>query len=1203
MAVVTNIETEYFLCKTIKGHIYAKVVVRNKVGRIECWIRMYRIRNVNQKARQTGANVSRPESGNTPMGNTVHGNGNMTTNLHLNYYGSNYANASSTATQQMDPNAFTKPIADVLNGPSLKSPNVEECGYSDRIMQLTLGNSTITTQEAANAVVAYGKWPSKAAGMGEAIDKSSEPGTAACRFYTLTSVDWGTSNNQGWFWKFPDILKDQGIMGQNLNYHYLYRTGYVVHVQCNASKFHAGALFVGMIPECELQSMEDATTNSIPTDFFTTYPREQNFVFPHQIINLRTNNCATIIVPYISPNPMENPASHNNWTLVVYPLAILSYTTGASTTLGLTVSVAPMETQFNGLRSAAFQGIPTTYTIGSGQFVTTLRDVGIPVYPTFEPTDLHDIPGEFVNFLEPCRVGTLVTFKSSGATYNLDISNQAPGAQLFSWQLDLNQSWAASTYVARMAKFFVNYRGSLKLSFTFTGSALTTAKILLCYTPPGTAAPTNREEAMLSTSLVWDVGLQSTATLVIPWISETQYRMHNQGFKFTTAGYVSGWMQTRMIYPPGTATTARIFATLAAGDDFCFRIATDDAFYQGDEGEPGRPVNGPLHEREPQRVSEASTTAPPVSTGQSAALNAAETGQTSDATAASVMEVRTSSCSFSALSSSVENLLSRYALLYEDYRNYGRYSDTGYFGSAIQVPVTFESIQATAGVRAKFAAMTYSRFDLDLVVQVEVHQAVYQNLPTDYLVMSGPFQFQMLYTPPGLEAPPLELSDIQNSDARWFQPTTPSVYFKDTDPPANVRIPFVGIASVYANFYDGRATLDEDGQYGEFPGNTLGHIYVRPLWKPAKNPEGIFGVRYRVFARPVNIRAWCPRPLVTFKTSTTRILRTINVMPKRGSPLRLKHWDNKQPKTWMEDVVRQLPVVHTKDGPMYATPITEELAVAPYHWVVADYIGNESRYRMVWADKDHDLCCFKYDSDWVPKFCTCTKGYWSINRCMFDKVKFFKFASWMDELEVESDTVGDHMQRDLIQVSKKIPEGWCGSPLFCEHGICGIATASTDSTGFFTHLASVPHFPLTTSKWDAEEQGPLDWFQDAIANMGAIFGNGFSDAVRDRVNEACDSIPDVKDDVTKTTILMLIKAICACVLISRSYNPGETAACVGIMLGVDLLGSSPFEWLKQQLSKALGCPIAEEQGFVDWVKDFNACATAAKSLEWVGQKN
>lgn len=1200
--------TECYILKA-NGYKYAYVIsILNNKGHLTAVISLTRRRNVNHKARQTGANVSRPSSGNVPMGNTVHGMGNVVTNMHLNYYGSNYANASSTATQQMDPNAFTKPVVDVLNGPALKSPNVEECGYSDRIMQLTLGNSTITTQEAANAVVAYGKWPEKAMGMGEAIDKSTEPGTATCRFYTFDSKDWTATNNSGWYWQFPEKLKDQGMMGQNLNFHYLYRTGYAIHVQCNASKFHAGALFVAMIPEVQNSDMQDGD-GDIPTSFFTKHPKEQNFIFPHQIINLRSNNCATIIVPYVSPNPMECPAAHDNWTLVVYPLSILSYGTGASTTVSVTVSVAPMETQFNGLRNATFQGLPTTYTIGSGQFITTLHDVGIPIYPTFQPTDVHAIPGEFKNFLEPARVGTLVKFQSSGAQYNLDISNQAPGTKLFGWTLDLNQDWASGTYLGRLAKFYVNYRGSMKLSFTFTGSAMTTAKIILCYTPPGGVMPTTRQEAMLSTSIVWDIGLQSTVTLVIPWISETQYRLHNSGYKFTTAGFISGWMQTRMINPPGAPSPGRIFATLAAGDDFCFRIATDDAFYQGDEGTQGREPTGVKHDKQPPVVDEASTTANPITTGQSAALNAAETGQTSEATAASVMEVRHSNVHFSALATSVENLLSRYALIFEGFKNYGKYTEAGYFGSAFAIPITFETIQATAGIRAKFNAATYSRFDLDVTLHVEAHQISITSEPASrYVTMSSPWKFQCLYTPPGLEPPPLELNDIDNADARWFQPTTPSVYFSDVDPPANFRIPFVGIASVYANSYNGYPNLDGTGDYGTFPGNTLGAIYVRPLWKVPRDADGVLAVKLRVFVKPVNIRAWCPRPLVSLKTSTSRVMRTLAVeaMPKRKDE---RHHEKRVSdiKDWMIKDVQQLPVIQTNTGPMHVIPIGENKVIAPYHWVLADW--QEGKYKLLWADSDRDVVCFEHDVWYQPKICTCRKGYWSANMCMFNTTKRFRFSTWAPEVEVESEVRGDHTQLDCIQVSKPIPDGWCGSPLFCEHGICGMATASTDTSGFFTHIASMPFVQMPgSSKWDADEQGPIleqgigSWFSECMSDLGRTFGSGVYDSVHRQVKEVIKRVEEPKSDIIKTCVKWLVKAICACVLISRSWNPGETAACVGVMLGVDLLCGSPFDWLKKKIQDLFELNEVEEQGPIDWIKDFNTVAAAAKSLDWIGQK-
>ncbi|MBS2091037.1 capsid protein, partial [Klebsiella pneumoniae] len=132
----------------------------------------------------------------------------------------------------------------IKTAPALNSPNVEACGYSDRVLQLTLGNSTITTQEAANSVVAYGRWPEFIRDdEANPVDQPTEPDVATCRFYTLDTVMWG-KESKGWWWKLPDALRDMGLFGQNMYYHYLGRSGYTVHVQCNASKFHQGALGV-----------------------------------------------------------------------------------------------------------------------------------------------------------------------------------------------------------------------------------------------------------------------------------------------------------------------------------------------------------------------------------------------------------------------------------------------------------------------------------------------------------------------------------------------------------------------------------------------------------------------------------------------------------------------------------------------------------------------------------------------------------------------------------------------------------------------------------------------------------------------------------------------------------------------------------------------------------------------------------------------
>lgn len=155
----------------------------------------------------------------------------------IHYTNINYYSHSASASQNkqdiaQDPSKFTQPVVDLMKESAvpLKSPSAEACGYSDRVAQLTLGNSTITTQEAANITVAYGEWPSYLSDRdATAVDKTTKPGVSCDRFYTLPSKKW-ESESKGWEWKLPDAINDLGVFGQNAQYHFLSRCGWAVHV-------------------------------------------------------------------------------------------------------------------------------------------------------------------------------------------------------------------------------------------------------------------------------------------------------------------------------------------------------------------------------------------------------------------------------------------------------------------------------------------------------------------------------------------------------------------------------------------------------------------------------------------------------------------------------------------------------------------------------------------------------------------------------------------------------------------------------------------------------------------------------------------------------------------------------------------------------------------------------------------------------------
>ncbi|ECZ0874396.1 capsid protein, partial [Salmonella enterica] len=193
------------------------------------------------------------------------------------------------------------------------------------------------------------------------------------------------------------------------------------HVQCNASKFHQGCLLVVCVPEAEmgcadvksvvtalnLINGESAHTFS-PNEVTSEAGKVQTAVcnagmgvavgnltiFPHQWINLRTNNCATIVMPYINSVPMDNMFRHYNFTLMVIPFAPLA-SQGGSTYVPITITIAPMCAEYNGLRlSTQMQGLPVMNTPGSNQFLTSDDFQSPCAMPEFDVTPPMDIPGE-----------------------------------------------------------------------------------------------------------------------------------------------------------------------------------------------------------------------------------------------------------------------------------------------------------------------------------------------------------------------------------------------------------------------------------------------------------------------------------------------------------------------------------------------------------------------------------------------------------------------------------------------------------------------------------------------------------------------------------------------------------------------------------------------------------------------------------------
>nr|WIW43217.1 MAG: polyprotein [Eidolon dupreanum sapelovirus] len=1218
--------------------------------------------------------VNSSMTGNKP--NIAHAGGNIT---QINYYGTDHTQAYNPTQQSMDPGQFTKPLADVatsMAGPALKSPTVEEMGMSDRLQQLTAGATCITTQEASQAVVAYATWPKPMKETGEAVDKPTEPGPACDRFYTLDSVFW-SKTSQSWALPLPGSLADTGIFGQNLSYHYLYRSGFCVHVQVNASKFHQGMLYVGMIPEFQQpKPIPDGLTVN-PTLFPSSYPTSQLTIFPHQFINLRTNNAATIIFPFTNPTPSAFGLSHNFVTLYMQVLVPLSYNAGATTEVPITISVAPMASQFSGLRNAiSTQGIPVWQIPGSSQFCTTLRNAGIPIYPDFASTKGFKNPGRVKNLLEVAMVGTFATLSSGSNVLNIDIStpslNNGVAAPIATWDMSLNANFMQSTYLSKLSQFYTQYRGGVQLNFIFCGSQMATGRLLLAYTPPGGTAPTSRKEAMLGTHIIWDLGLQSTVTFTIPFISASQFRNQNQNNSILSYdGYITVWYQTMIVVPPGAPSTCQIMVLVSAARDFCMRVPSDSAQFQG----LGDEVQG-FVQKALKNAIESATETPAlenpkelneglaITEGDAPNLTAAETGTTSTNPGEGQMQLRDYNTHYSTRETDLEYALSRYSVYNSFNLGYTPGAGTGTQNNYTMFkvfPVDFNKIVTTStGMRSKWNAFTYWKFDVDFVFVTStlMNGASYGN-PT----------FQIMFCPVGSTVPSAVDSSL------WDNPTNPSIYVKHNDAPASFRVPFMSAANYYAAWFDGYSNFSKtsNSTYGSFPGNLIGSIAVRYLTNISSSATN-HCINFKVMFRPINIEACMPRPLVPYKLNPTtqsqprgRAVYVDNATIRLGPPMHLKKmaiwntpsFDSSSSDMFVDSLFTQhsIPMV-CENGDFTGWKWKNGWCVVSAHaftnWNMSlrssagflRFSSTSDRWMFSPPCQDFvteyrvfqhlDLCFFKCGLNFkkgISQFCYNTYTYYDTHTNLIINSPHFPMQyqvagpyHYRPSIKSEDGKI----QRDLIGVDFDGEHGFCGGLIVdpCGKKVLAMITAKcntgygdclglkrwvTYGTMLTKKLRTQAPPPLTVEEQamtlGPEIQGIKDAILGAFSSVGSAMGEGFGDQLEEKLNNVAERVEGkleqsrhILDNIcVMNSFKAVVKVVAALIIMMNTpeWNRMSTGFALVALVGVDFLDRDPFQWLRE---KIWPFECIEEQGLVDWMKDFNAACAAAKGLEWICQK-
>ncbi|AER29982.1 polyprotein [Coxsackievirus A22] len=1146
-----------------------------------------------------GAQVSTQKSGSHENQNVAAGGStiNYTT---INYYKDSASNSAAKQDFSQDPSKFTEPVKDIMikTAPALNSPNIEACGYSDRVLQLTLGNSTITTQEAANAVVAYGEWPSflndKEANP---VDAPTEPDASANRFYTLESITWEKSS-RGWWWKLPDALKDMGMFGQNMFYHYLGRAGYTVHVQCNASKFHQGALIVAAIPEFMMGSNTATSTGGVTyananpgesggkfsSQFIPSSDTEAKnkfapwdwllgcgvmagniTVYPHQIINLRTNNCATLVLPYVNSVATDCMAKHNNWGLVIMPFVQLDAVKDATQSVPITVTIAPMCCEFNGLRSLTvptLQGLPTMSTPGSNQFLTSDDFQSPCALPNFDATPAIHIPGEVKNMMELAEIDTLIPMNAISTNVNkmeaypIPLQASKPNASESIFSISLSPAAderLAHTMLGEILNYYTHWTGSLKFTFLFCGSMMATGKILISYSPPGAKPPTTRKEAMLGTHVIWDLGLQSSVTLVAPWISNVNYRRCVKD-DFTEGGYICAFYQTAIIVPPSTPTAMYMLAFVSACNDFSVRLLKDTPFVRQDQYVNTQGIEDTIEKvvGDALRVSmpQVANTQPsgPVNSKEVPALTAVETGATSQVTPEDLIETR-----------HVINNRLRSECTVEAF--FGRSACVAILGVANKRPDNTNAKDLfttwritylqTYQLRRKLELFTYSRFDLELTfVITERYFSGTAATTRDYV-------YQIMYVPPGAPLPNAW------DDYTWQSSTNPSVFYTTGNASPRMSIPFVGIGAAYSHFYDGFSivpfnTIDAgaSNKYGYSSINDFGTLAVRIVNE--FDPVTI-EAKIRVYMKPKHVRVWCPRPprAVPYQNSSVDFAQNAVAM-------------------------NQVATIRTYGfGHQNKAVYTAGYKICNYHLATPEDM--EKAVNVMW-DRDLLVCeSGAQGTDTIAR-CSCKAGIYYCE----SKRKYYPISvcgptfQYMEANDFYPARYQSHM---LIGYGFANP-GDCGGILRCQHGVMGIITAGGEGVVAFADIRD-----LYMYEEEAMEQGVTDY----VNRLGMAFGAGFSAEVANKISEIQNTVQSV---LTEKLLKNLIKIVSALVIVARNYEDSITVLATLSLLGCD---ASPWQWLKEKLCNMIGVPYVMRQGD-SWLKKFTEACNAAKGLEWIANK-
>lgn len=692
--------------------------------------------------------------------------------------------------------------------PLLADGLTEDFENSDRVSKTQAGASTLVTQHHTGCLT-YPKPPR--AEVSSAADEPTRAGPSVNRFITIPVGEWTSTNAvySGWYLPLPySCLQRNTPLAALARRHFMLNCGWRVQVQVNSTRFHGGSLLVAMVPQFVANgqnSMEPGTFSG--QNAVTFFNLQSLFVYPHQILNPRTNSSAEVQVPYANITPGCDPKEQAPWSLVIMVISPLSYSAGATTSLEIVASVCPTDVEFHGIRqtNSDFQGLPKNKNDSSSySFASTQPHYSQPDYGAMIRSSPRFLPAQITDLRQVSQIPTLTAARA------ISFQQVIPTSPLLTLNVSLSATDLVNTALETVSRGFAQYRGSILVRMLFTGNQMQNVRYVAAYTPPGADPPATLEEAMDGIYTIYDTGLNAASNFVIPFVSTTDYRFCNTDVLYDTGsgGYFTIWQLTNLAVPPGSPATAELLVFAATGEDFEFRCPTSPLL---------------------------------ILQGEDTQVTPAESGATPQVTADNSNEATVPiPYSEQRLShSAVRFWFDRFFLL-------DTISLSATPGSPTRYVLSWTKIATQLPEVRWFTHATYIRFEWEIALCPIFHDDM---------------NVDMVFWPAGSFIPGgtttwngrTEASSIVRSGAspRWTWRTGQTPVF-------TTRLPFTSAASVFSNTYTGWNRWDHtSGSFGNPPGTDI--IGALQLVASRVNAEAV-AADMHIWVRMVDIQLFCPRP-------------------------------------------------------------------------------------------------------------------------------------------------------------------------------------------------------------------------------------------------------------------------------------------------------------------------------------------------------